>query len=103
MEFEVTAQRAEIEFNPGDRTAEILQNVRTIISTVRFSVPLDRRFGIDGSLIDLPTPAAAARLTKEVIEVVQRYEPRVKVTKIDFVESEESSGILRPKVQVRLI
>ena len=54
MQIDVSARLEGIDFAPKDILTEIIQNVRTIISTTQFSVPLDRRFGIDGTVIDLP-------------------------------------------------
>ena len=45
MEFVVTTDAKTIDFAPATKIEEILQNVRTILGTVKFSVPLDREFG----------------------------------------------------------
>ncbi|PWK16056.1 hypothetical protein [Tumebacillus permanentifrigoris] len=79
---------------------EILQNVYTSITTMRGSVPLDRGFGLDPSLDD-PLPLARARLTTQVIDVVQKYEPRVVVSSVTFAE-DGFAGVLVPTVNVRL-
>lgn len=104
MEVDVTATLGEINFSP-DTLTEILQNVQTILSTPKYSVPLDRDFGIDVTMLDEPLPVAQARLTAEIIEAVQRWEPRVQVTKVsydgDFADGMD--GILRPRVRVRII
>ena len=60
---------------------EIIQNVRTLFSTRAGTVPLDREFGIDLSLIDDPMPAARARLRVEMIQKLKRYEPRARISK----------------------
>ena len=48
---------------PDTELAEILQNVQTIISTMKGTIPLDREFGIDGRVIDLPMHVAQAKLS----------------------------------------
>lgn len=101
MEFDITATLRPIDFKPT-RLEEILQNVRTILVTPKYSVPLNRNFGITATMLDLPMPVAQAKLTNEIIEAVQRYEPRVRVTQITF-NGEGVDGILRPKVRVRII
>lgn len=101
MEYEVTATLGEIDFAPSDDLAEILQNVRTILSTPKYSVPLNREFGANVTMLDDPLPIAEAKLSTEIIEAVQRWEPRVSVTQVTF-EGEGQEGILRPKVRVVL-
>ena len=84
-----------------DRSAkEILQNIKCILSTVKFSVPLDRDFGIDASMVDMPMDVAKAQLASEIIMAVAKYEPRAAVTNIDW--EHDIDGILKPKVQVRI-
>lgn len=90
-----------IDFAPENELLEILQNVRTILSTVKFSVPLDRDFGIDASLLDKPILEAKAKISSEIILAIKKYEPRVKVEEITF--SGDMDGKLQPKVQVSII
>lgn len=90
-----------IDFAPENEILEILQNVKTILSTVKFSVPLDRDFGIDASLLDKPILEAKAKISSEIIMALKKYEPRVKVEEITF--SGDMDGKLQPKVQVSII
>ena len=48
MEYVVMPDAQTIDLAPATKIEEILQNVRTILGTVKFSVPLDREFGIPG-------------------------------------------------------
>lgn len=89
-----------IQFSPGNELEEIFQNIRTILSTPKGSVPLDRDFGIDLSYLDSPTPVTKAKLTTEIIAAVKRYEPRVSVTAISFTG--DMDGKLKPVVEVRI-
>lgn len=89
-----------IQFSPGNEMEEIFQNIRTILSTPKGSVPLDRDFGIDLSYLDSPTPVAEAKLTTEIIAAVKRYDPRVSVTAISFTG--DMDGKLKPVVEVRI-
>lgn len=79
---------------------EVLQNVRMIISTVKYSVPMDREFGIDGAVVDRPINIAKARITNEIFRAVRRYEPRAVIESIDFDGDE--SGQLTPKIKVQI-
>ncbi|GAV21618.1 GPW/gp25 family protein [Carboxydothermus pertinax] len=96
------AGAGEIDFAPSSKIAEILQNVRTIISTPKYSVPLNREFGVTISWLDDPLPVAQARLMNEIITAVLEWEPRVSVTQVIF-DGDPQEGVLRPKVRVRLV
>ena len=103
MQIDVSARLEGIDFAPKDILTEIIQNVRTVISTTQFTVPLDRRFGIDGTVIDLPLPVAMARISAEVIRAITEYEPRCRVVSVDFEEkggSGGAGGALSPKVSI---
>ena len=73
-----------IDFYPDSELTEIIQNVKTICSTLKGTVPLDRSFGIPADIIDAPTPIAQARYTAEVLKAIKLYEPRAKVKRIQF-------------------
>ena len=92
--------RAEVDFAPASVVEEVIQNVRTILATVKFSVPMDREFGIDGALVDRPIHLAKARMSSEIFREVRRCEPRASIDSIDF-EGDES-GRLTPIVKVRI-
>lgn len=84
---------------------EIFQNVRIILSTMAFSVPLDRAFAGGGEYIDRPSPFDAQRRMAAIVEGVEKYEPRVKVTGIAFTElaaTDTMDGILAPVLQFTL-
>lgn len=101
MVIDVTAQLGEIDFFPPTEYEEILQNVRTILVTLKKTVPLDREFGVDGEILDLPIAAAQAKLTGEIVAAVSKYEPRARVVSVAY-EGKEMDGTLQPKVRVRL-
>lgn len=101
MVFEVTTDNINaVDFAPASAYIEILQNVRTILTTVKGSVPLDRGFGIDESFTDEPMHSAQALIVDEIINALEEYEPRVTVEGITFEGDQE--GTLRPKVQVSI-
>lgn len=96
----LAGQTAGIDFGPTSEFAEILQNVRTILATPVYSVPLDRGFGINAECVDLPLPVARAKAVQEIVTAIRKYEPRVSVTKITW--EADMDGVLKPKVQVRI-
>lgn len=101
MEIDIlTASSEEINFAPATEAEEIAQNVRTIISTPKYSVPMDRLFGVDTEIIDRPTPKAMAQIQAEIIQAIRKYEPRCKVKKVTFEGNED--GKLNVKVRVEI-
>lgn len=101
MTYEINGgEIAQINFIPATLAEEVLQNVRMIISTVKYSVPMDREFGIDGAAVDRPINIAKAHLTNEIFRAVRRYESRAVIESIDFDGDE--SGQLSPTIKVQV-
>lgn len=96
----VAGDNLKVNFNPSTEEEEILQNLRTILSTIKFSVPLDRSFGIAADFVDAPTPEARALAENAYFNAIREYEPRAVVEKITWEENMD--GVLRPKVQVTI-
>lgn len=95
-----------IDFAPATVVEEVLQNVRTLLRTAKYSVPLDRALGITADFLDRPTPVAMARLRVEISEEIERYEPRAKLRVIQFEQfscEETGRGNLYPVVEVDVI
>lgn len=70
-------------------TEEEFLNVKlcleTLLSVSSGSQPMDREFGIDyDGIVGYPTPTAKNMLALEITEKVEKYEPRVKITRITF-------------------
>lgn len=99
-EFNVTAIKENVDFFPATMEAEVIQNVRTILRTRKGSVPLDRKKGLDWNFMDKPLPVAQAALSTDVIQQVNKYEPRAKVLRVGFDESQADDGRLIPRVVI---
>lgn len=91
----------EIEIHPRDLSTEVAQNVRMILSTAVGTLPLDRRFGLDFSILDQPIERAKALLSVEVYRKLKRYEPRVELVRVRF-SGNGPDGRLAPSVIVRI-
>lgn len=103
MMLEIIAKDTnDFSWQPETEVEEIIQNVRTVLTTRRGSVPLDRSFGIDTALIDLPVTAIKGRLTTEIIEAVERFEPRVEVKEVKFT-GDAADGAVYPAVKVVIL
>lgn len=102
MEIEITAATSTaVNFAPATTAEEIFQNVRIILATPVYSVPLDRSFGVNAELLDLPMPVSRAKLSAEIVQAIQKFEPRVEVTRVSFT-GEPINGKLQPTVRLRL-
>lgn len=102
MELLVDLQKREPLIIGATGMTAIIQNIRIILMTLCYSIPLDRKFAHDGRMIDSPAPQEAWRKVGELIDAIERYEPRVKVEKIEFVYHDQKGqlqeGTLTPKV-----
>lgn len=85
--YEITAaETVPVVFGATGMT-EIEQNIRFILRTMVFSVPLDRAFGGGGDMLDAPSPHAAQRRMAVIMATVEKYEPRIKALGVTFVKS----------------
>lgn len=95
----------EIGFEYGeDETAlhkEIVRNVHTLLVTPVGTCPLYRDFGLDVTYLDFPPNVAKGLFTAAAIEAVERWEPRVRVMRVDF-QADGVQGKLGAKVVVAL-
>ncbi len=101
MEYMIFGKPQEIDFAPASVVEEVMQNVRTLLCTKKFSVPLDRALGLDFSALDRPLPHAMAGLRVEIIEAIRKHEPRAVVKRVDF-DGDGIDGRLVPKVTVTI-
>lgn len=101
-EYEVLISPAVINFSPSSELEEILQNVRIICSTPKYSVPMDRELGVDADFLDQPMNTVGAKYKAEIIQAVRRFEPRARVTRIEFYRDEEARTFC-PKIHIKVI
>ncbi len=81
---------------------EIIRNIRTILTTRAGTVVMDRDFGVNMDIADLPMEVAKNRLTMEYIKKIKKYEPRAEVKKVTF-GYDAVNGVLKPKVVIGLV
>lgn len=91
----------EVGFEYGDGDAnlrkEIVRNVHTLLLTPVGTCPLYRDFGLDVTYLDFPPNIAKGLFTAAAIEAVERWEPRVRVSRVDF-HADGADGKLGAKV-----
>ena len=100
MTIEITATLEKINFAPTTLQEEVMQNVKTLLTTMKFTVPLDRNLGIIANALDEPTPVAMAKLSSDIIDAINQYEPRCRVTQIFF--DGDIDGKLIPRVRIEI-
>lgn len=81
---------------------EIVQNVKYIILTDYYSVPLDREFGFNAVMVDKPQPIAELVISQEVAMKIAFYEPRCVFEEVNFrgTTLEGIEGRLIPEVKI---
>lgn len=88
-----------INLKPASELEEILQNVRTIVTTIKGTVPLDRELGISANILDAPINQQS-RLVGEIAEAIERFEPRARLRRIEFTGNE--NGELNPTLTLEI-
>ena len=82
---------------------EIVQNVKVILNTPKGTVPLDRDFGVDWSIVDTPTTKTFQKLRVNIVKTVEKYEPRVKVKAVEIIPDEMiMDGVFKVKLRVEI-
>ena len=78
---------------------EVMQNVRTILTTRRGTVPLDRDFGISFEFLDSPINTTRAKVEQEIFLQLKKYEPRAILKQILW-DTNLLSGQILPTVKI---
>jgi len=94
MNTYLVAGAAPVDFDPSSEVEEII---------IRGTVPLDRKFGVDSKIVDIPINRAKAALRADIIETVAKYEPRAQVLGVTFADSDAMTGRLQPAVRIRIL
>lgn len=100
-EYELLIKPGVIDFAPSTLIEEVMQNIITLLSTAKFSVPMDRDLGIGAEFLDYPVNDVRAKLSGEIVNAVKKYEPRARVTHIDYTSDDE--GHVFPRIKFRLV
>ncbi len=103
MAFTVTADgNAILDLAPKTLIKEIAQNISMILTTPKYTVPLDRNFGLSARFVDKPTPVSEAMIVAEVLDAIEKYEQRVNVLNVSFTR-DDMTGKVIPRVEVEII
>lgn len=95
MEVILTSNQCDaVDFAPENVRMEIIQNLKTILTTYKGSVPLDRDFGISMDLVDNPIrERLKVKIYNDMLDAIRRYEPRCTLLGIT-VESDVNGKVL---------
>lgn len=86
---------------PDSAEDEIIQNVRVLLSSAKYDVPLARGVGLDSNYLHKPQPVAETLLYQAIADALEEYEPRAVLVDMDFEENAES-GVIIPIVEVEI-
>jgi len=100
--FVSTKDLGSITLNERDTVKSVLQNIRIILSTRQFSVPLYREFGLPMQFVDKPSAVARSLLIAEITEAITEYEPRATVLNVTLDTDKAEPGKFVATVEVRI-
>jgi len=80
---------------------EVMQNVRTLLTTRRGTVPMDRDFGISFEFLDSPINKTRAKAEQEIFLQLKKYEPRAILKQIIW-DANVIEGQVRPVVRLEV-
>lgn len=82
---------------------EVYRNLQVLYGTHTGEQAMDRDFGIDVSTMDCPQESARALLAAEYVRKTRKYEPRAKVTHVDWASIDSADGSITPKVVIEFV
>ena len=88
-----------IDFAPKTKAEEIAQNVRVLLSSRKYDIPLARQMGLSTDNLGKPLVVAESMLYRDIIDLIEEYEPRAEVVSIEF-DSDNVTGLIIPIVEV---
>lgn len=100
MSYDVSSNQP-INFNPSTVVDEVLQNVAVILATPLGTAPMNRALGVSGAALDRPIPSAIALQQADIVEAIQRWEPRATVESVRY-DGDADAGTLRPIVRINI-
>lgn len=71
----------------------VLQNIVNLLNTFRYEVAYDRIIGRDPANIDRPLEKIIPAIIAETYDLIEEYEPRVKVKNVEVLQDSEGPVI----------
>lgn len=91
----------DIRMMPESEKEEVLQCIKTIMTTTAGECPMCREIGISKDALHRRDITAKAMLTRDIFVAVQDQETRANLKTVDFSEA-GNSGILNARLEVAL-
>lgn len=70
---------------------ELLMSIQTLCRTYEGTIPLDRRVGLDSSVISESIDISKEIITADIFDKVEKYIPEVEVIEVSFKDGEDIS------------
>ena len=70
---------------------ELLMSIQTLCSTYEGTIPLDRRVGLDSSVISESIDFSKEVITADIFDKIEKYIQEVEVIEVSFKEGEDIS------------
>lgn len=99
--YSVDQTLKEIQMLPESETNEVLQNLKTILSTEQGSAPMCRDIGISGETIHRRATVAQVLLTRDIFEAVHDQEKRAELKNVRYGDT-HNDGALAPVLEVQI-
>ena len=81
-----------VDFTTDSRiNSELLISIQTLCSTYEGTIPLDRRVGLDSSVISESIDISKEIITADIFDKVEKYIPEVEVIEVSFKDGEDIS------------
>ena len=70
---------------------ELFTSIQTLCGTYEGTIPLDRRVGLDSSVLSESIDVSKEIITADIFDKVEKYIPEVEVIEVSFKEGEDVS------------
>lgn len=97
MELDLFDYKLEYTFSDNWR-AKLDRQLALLLSTPAGTMPLDREFGINMDLLDMPPETAKSLYTAEVTKKINQFIPAVRVQEVTWTWN--NNGTFSPKVVI---
>lgn len=90
-----------VEIMPENREDEIVQNIKTIVSTTLGEAPMCRDVGVSPEAMHRSQNVAEVLLTRDIYTAMQDQESRAELRNVSFRDMEEW-GVMVPVLEVEM-
>ena len=99
MDIKVDSIEKNYIFKPATTEEEVMQNVENFVSRIKYNIPLAREKGIIAENIDKPQEIAKAELVADILDEIDREEPRYKVSEVIISDTYIEKGQMSANIK----